>query len=100
MSKHLSFLAQCGAHPFPPRGSGATWYSHAPPRAGGTHRGGQQPLGATGPARCCARNLHHPPPTRSPSRTATPPGPFRELGHGRPLTGAAAAPTTPRQESL
>lgn len=101
VSKHLSFLAQCGLVRARPEGR-ATWYSLTHPRdLAGLIAAAEQLLHVTGTRATLCSHLHHPPADQEP----LPDGPLSGAvsGHsdtGAPLTGAAPAPTTPRQESL
>ena len=61
----------------------------------------EQLLGATGTRAVLCTHLHHPPANQEPFPDGHPSGVLSgNSATGAPLTGAAAAPTTPRQESL
>ena len=101
VSKHLSFLAQCGLIRSRPEGR-ATWYSLTHPHElTGLIAAAEQLLGATGTRAVLCTHLHHPPANQEPFPDGHPSGVLSgNSATGAPLTGAAAAPTTPRQESL
>ena len=101
VSKHLSFLAQCGLVRARPEGR-ATWYSLTHPRElAELIAGAEQLLRVTGTRAVLCSHLHHPPAAQIPLPDGPAAGlPVGDSATGEQLTGAVPAPTTPRQESL
>ena len=101
VSKHLSFLAQCGLVRSRPEGR-ATWYSLTHPRElAELIAGAEQLLRVTGTRAVLCAHLHHPPVVQTPlpdDHLAR--RPSSDLALSEPLPGAVPASATPRQESL